>query len=99
MIGSGFIAVESSTGHKKPKYYLYLCKAIEIRDLLKQILSYLVLKRRHAELMLEFLSYRFRPNKRGYLKREWEIYEELRRLNKRGNEATVSKGNKRHIFA
>jgi len=49
--------------------------------------------------MLEFLSYRFRPNKRGYLKREWEIYEELRRLNKRGNEATVSKGNKRHIFA
>jgi hypothetical protein len=60
--------------------------------LLKEVVPFLIAKKKQAELMLEFIKlrdkrYREIPNptrKLGYTKREIEIIEEMRRLNTKG---------------
>ena len=83
--------VEHSAGNPKHKDATIwnLTSFLEILHLLKEIKNYLPIKKRRAELVIEFIESRI---KRGvlenqhlpYSKREWEIYEEVKKLNKRG---------------
>lgn len=75
-------------GNRKKSYYVRF-SASAIRQLLPQILDWLVVKRRQADLLLEFLKL---SKKRfgGYggsrppTAREHEVYKELKKLNRRG---------------
>lgn len=79
-----------ATGNRKPPYVWTLC-AGAVRELLPEIMPYLVLKRRQAELMLESLGMRnLKGRGKGRSlseeenKRRNEIVVELHKLNHRG---------------
>lgn len=66
----------------------------DILQFLRLLLPYLKIKRRQAELLIEYCELEKQNimeyvsnNKRPYSPRQWEIYEELKKLNKRGPRA------------
>lgn len=71
-------------------YYKYVVYSRPLRDLLKILLPYLLLKRRQAEIIIEFQSlmddlyYNRKGNKLRHEDRLTELCGELHRLNKRG---------------
>lgn len=75
--------------HKRPCYYLSFENRQKITALLKTLLPYLIVKRRHAEIMLEYLSLRQQNLSKGqnrvYTEQELALYFKLKKLNRRGN--------------
>jgi len=90
-------ARDSRKDNWKQTYTLRIESYADIERILKQVKDHLIIKRRQAELMLEFLEIRkctprqfeykdgrVRRVAVGYSQRELEIYKELRKLNRRG---------------
>lgn len=64
----------------------------ETYDLLKQIIDFLPTKKEQAKLLLEYIEIREQKNRlgnklRSYSDREFEIYEEIHKLNQRGRKS------------
>lgn len=79
--------------------YQWVCPAPEVRRVLENILPFLVVKREHALLVLEFLGMRDQArqaHKRGVLpedrSRRAEIVERLRELNRKGVDTPLEEG-------
>ncbi len=74
----------------KPRHELYYQKHSGVYSFLKGIYPYLIIKKKHAELMLEFIEIRKnakwgnRWHGTGYSSREFEIEREIRKLNRKG---------------
>jgi hypothetical protein len=70
----------------KETYHIRVSKQSEIKVILNLILPFLVIKNRQAKLLLEWIDIRESLSRGwgGRQKRETEIYEELRELNKKG---------------
>lgn len=76
---------------RKTAYWIRMCKLQELRDFLPKLIPFLRVKKKQAVLLLEYVESRFkkfhlarRDENRGYSKRELEIYQELRKLNRKG---------------
>lgn len=75
----------SKTGEKLPDAYTWVINTIaKTYPLLTEILSELVIKRKQAELLMEFCESRLNRPKQNdpYTMREFEIYHEIRLLNR-----------------
>jgi len=77
----------TNMGNRKVGWY-FTIHTNAIKDLIPQIIDWLVAKRKHAELILEFvnLSSKRRGKHIPPSKREEEIYWELKKLNRKGKE-------------
>jgi len=69
---------------EKPKWQLEMRGMKRLIPLLLDILPYLIVKKRHAELILEYCKSRLSKPFGPLTKREKEIIQEIRKLNKRG---------------
>jgi hypothetical protein len=68
----------------KPKYVYNIASVQGVKQILEQVKDILTVKRRQAELVLEFISLKEEKEDYGVLPREIEIFEEVKRLNARG---------------
>lgn len=85
MIGDVEIYYHPRTQEKwKGVHELIITKYGVLKNLLEQIIPFMILKKRRGELLLEFCDIRFGMNNRPYPERGYEIWEELKILNKRG---------------
>lgn len=85
-IGFGLIFLNRSRGDKwKDCYAFVISTSAKIYPLLKRVSPFLIIKRRHAELLLEFCENRLRRlnQNESYSKRDLELYELLRELNRK----------------
>lgn len=73
------------TKTRKAVYILQIARLMDIKTLLEQISPYLIVKKKQAELLLEFCNLRLQGKWREYNPRLWEIAKEIRKLNRRGN--------------
>jgi hypothetical protein len=73
---------ENTKGNRKTLYIAEIRDRTKIAQLLESILPFLLIKEQHAKLMIEYCELRERYI--YHQPREYEIYEELRKLNKRG---------------
>ena len=72
----------------RDKFYFNI-NANGMRDLLPRVIPYLILKKRVASKIIEFLSY-MKAGKRGeYPQRVYELYEEIKFLNQKGKQARL----------
>lgn len=80
-----FHAEKKKRPNHKIKLVYNIASVKGVKQILTQILDELVVKRKQAELVLEFI--RLKESKTGYgvLPREIELFEEVKRLNRRGN--------------
>lgn len=88
MGGYLYVGISKEENHRD-KVVVKLDKSQEILLFLEQIHKFLFLKRKQAELIIEFINInpKFRNGKSepaSYLLRQFEIYEEIRFLNSRG---------------
>lgn len=76
--------------HHKPCYYTVTSSGARVLGLLPEILPYLIIKRKQAELLMEFCQSRFHAlngkssKEAHYSQREWELLTEIRKLNRKG---------------
>ena len=88
-IGMGTTYIGRDEGNHRGRKSLSVRKQSDVMKFLKNIYPYLKLKRRQAELVMEFVK--GRNGRKGfhlpYSKRAHEIYEELRALNAKGPKA------------
>jgi hypothetical protein len=98
--GYGFVTLGKKAYHNdRENYQFRVCNHLDLERTLKQVYPYLLIKKKQASLMLEYLNLRKSPfvkivsrNKRGIIKkvcstrsdREFEIYEEMKKLNAKG---------------
>lgn len=68
----------------KPKRALRIGKFKNIEQLLIHLMPFLIIKKRQAQLLLEFVQLRLKADKFTRTSREDEIFLELKQLNKRG---------------
>jgi DNA-binding CsgD family transcriptional regulator len=69
---------------RKPVYRIMLVRHKDVLEFLEMVMPYLIIKRRQAELVVEFCKSRLaKPNHAPYDEREKEIIAEVKRLNKR----------------
>jgi len=68
----------------KVVYTLQIARLLDVKLFLEQTLPFLKVKRRQAELVLEFCDLRLKSKWREYPERLFEIAKEVRRLNKKG---------------
>lgn len=68
----------------KKSYFARTRQIYLIRWLLQQLLSFLEIKKEQAKLMIEYCTIRAKNYYKSYTEREFEIFEELKKLNKRG---------------
>jgi len=95
LLGRGYIVTvnfkNSSFKHNRPVYQFGLSRYFDMIQVLKGVMPYLKLKRKHAELMLKFLhimvnkKWKCKPGTSRRVKdtpgEEVEIYRELKKLN------------------
>ena len=92
-IGAGCLSKGRAKKKKNWKPYLTLdiYRFADIAGLIKQLLPFLKVKRKQAELLLEFCESRLRSlcgvrhNQAPYAKREYKIVDEVQQLNKKGS--------------
>lgn len=76
--------VKKEKPHHKQRWRIVITGLLEIYQLLCDCLNFFIEKKRQAKLLIEFcnsrLSHRYKP----YTKKELNIYNKIRRLNKRG---------------
>ena len=73
--------------HEKDSYILHVTGTRNILALLKVVRPYLIIKKRQADLLIEYCESRlghYRGGDRRYNTRELEIYTELKRINMKG---------------
>jgi hypothetical protein len=83
----GFIRARKPKGKRKKAYGFVIQRLANVYPLLKVLLPELTAKKRRAELLIDFCESRLSHGKLyycPYTEREWEIYYELRKLNRRG---------------
>jgi DNA-binding CsgD family transcriptional regulator len=69
---------------KRPVYRIIIVRHKDVLVLLEMLLPYLMIKRRQAELVIDFCKSRLsKPNHAPYDDKEKEIIDEVKRLNKR----------------
>jgi len=76
------IDVHYNKGNRKTLYIAETSDRTKIVQLLESVLPFLLIKEQHAKLMIEYCELRERYI--HHQPREYEIYEELKKLNKRG---------------
>ena len=69
---------------RKSVFQIQIAKLLDVEALLTQILPYLMVKRRQAELVLEYCALRKKDTLLSYNDRLFEIAKEVRFLNERG---------------
>lgn len=74
----------SRTPEGKDVWVLQIAKLLDVKALLEQITPYLFVKKRQAELLLEFCNLRLKDKWMRYNPRLFEIAKEIRRLNRSG---------------
>ena len=83
--GVGVLSIHKQSKAKwKTCYSWYLYVISDIKALLEEILPYLKVKKHQAELLLEFCKLRLKNIRKWYSDREIQIYQELKKLNKKG---------------
>ena len=86
MIGVGKIYTKKmNTKEWRTLYHYSIGTHVNLIKLIPQLIPYLILKRKRAELVLEFCNIRHCDSKSTYKQRCFEIYDELKTLNRRGN--------------
>jgi hypothetical protein len=86
--GIGKVYYTDGSPPRNSGYYFWtVYKREEIRDFLKEILPYLKVKKRQAELLYEFACYPIERPHKGYPERLLRIAEIMRALNKKGKTA------------
>lgn len=78
------LKTQHRTGHCKDVWALQVARLLDVKALLEQITPYLFLKRRQAELLLEFCNLRLEDKWMRYNPRLFEIAKEIRKLNRKG---------------
>ena len=73
-----------ATDIRKEVYAIQVARLLDVEALLTQILPYLVVKRRQAELVLEYCALRKKDTLLSYNDRLFEIAKEVRGLNEKG---------------
>jgi len=96
MVDCGCVYLNKNNGGKrsnKPLYFWRLQSFSDVKVFLNNIIEYLPSKKRQAELLLEFVDIRLSNNHKwrklresSYSTREMEIYNEMKKLNRRGGE-------------
>jgi hypothetical protein len=84
--GFRYTIKEGRTTHnsKKPIYDIQLVRCKDVEVFLEMILPYLIIKRKHAELVLQFCKSRLaKPNHAPYDNEELAIIDEVKKLNNR----------------
>jgi hypothetical protein len=75
-------------GNRRTLWRISIQDVRKLTPLLRAILPYLIIKKKHAELLLKWcelrLTYVFRKRPKGYSEKEREIYLALKHLNTRG---------------
>lgn len=72
---------------RKDSYTFQITRLLDVKSLLEQILPHLVVKRKQAELVLEFCNVHLKDKWSNYNPRLFEIAKEVRKLNKKGKMA------------
>jgi len=70
--------------HDKDVWVLQIAKLMDVKALLEQIMHHLIIKRKHAKLLLEFCNLRLNDKWIRYNPRLFEIAKEIRKLNRKG---------------
>lgn len=78
------IKTAKETEIRKTVYQIQIAKLLDVEALLTQILPYLVIKKRQAELVLEYCALRKKDTLLTYNDRLFEIAKEVRGLNEKG---------------
>ena len=73
--------------NRKDVFTFQIARLLDVKALLEQVLPYLIVKRRQAELLLEFCNLRLKDKWMTYNPRLFEIAKEIRHLNKKGKMA------------
>lgn len=74
--------------NRKAVWAVQVARLLDVKCLLEQILPYLKVKRRQAELVLEFCNVRLEDSWATYNPRLFEIAKEVRKLNRKGLQST-----------
>lgn len=69
----------------KPKFVYNIASVQGVKQILEQIVDILKIKKQQALLVLEFIKMKEEKEDYGVLPREEELFEEVKRLNARGN--------------
>lgn len=83
LLGSTIKTVKE-TKIRKTVYQIQIAKLLDVEAILTQMLPYLIVKRRQAELVLEYCALRKKDSLLSYNDRLFEIAKEVRRLNEKG---------------
>jgi len=76
----------------KTGYFTRTRKQRKIKEILELTLPFMIVKKKQAELLLEWVNIRINlHNGKSHLERETEIYYELKELNKRGRNLNAGK--------
>lgn len=78
--------IEKRINHQN-KWRLDTARTLEITELLKQLIPFLKVKRKHAEVLFEFCELRLNTAYRNRTSTEFESFEKLREFNRRGIDA------------
>jgi len=74
----------------KTVYTVQVARLLDVKALIEQILPYLIVKWRQAELLLEFCNRRLQDKWMEYNPRLFEIAKEIRRLNKKARHLGIN---------
>jgi len=84
-IGKGTIVKDVRKGKNYKTRWQYSKQGFGLLPFLLKIIPYLRIKKKHAILLKKFITIRLNQKfKEPYSDKLWEIYEELKKLNKRG---------------
>lgn len=84
-IGHLYVEKKRRKPHYKLKYVYNIASVQGVKQILEQIIDILKIKKRQALLVLKFIKLKERKSDYGVLPEEEKIFEEVRRLNARGN--------------
>lgn len=76
----------TNINHKRvrPTYHIKFYRLLDVKALLEQVLPYLIVKRKQAELVLEFCNLRLQDKFLEYNPKLYDLAIEVRKLNERG---------------
>lgn len=90
-ICGGWTSLDKPQKGRRRAHSLWQVSSNGARWLLPQVYPYMIIKKRHAELLLEFLSFTARGKRRTleHEQRAFDIREEMWRLNERGKQGRL----------
>jgi len=94
----GFIKTREETNNRKQIWYLVV-NGTKLLPVLENMLPYLKVKKKHAELLIRYIKLRKKHRYCwGLTEEEVEIYKKLRELNQRGNTRAKPRGIKITVY-